>query len=392
MLTTLLPGTGAYAEEVDTQSTAANSSDVSAMEMAAAMGAGWNLGNALDAYDFTGGKETAWGNPVVTQDLIHTVKTAGFKTIRIGVTYMNHIGSAPDYEIDVNWLNRVNEVVNYAIAENMYVVIDIHADANHDTANGAWLLVDSDDQDEIEAKFQKVWAQIADRFKTYDSRLIFEGMNEIRENGNYSAPKYSTTYERINKYNQIFVDTVRASGGYNDERFLIVPGYNTNIEYTAGDYGFQMPADTAQDKLMVSVHYYDPYDFCLNESDDDIYAWGQGETGAVTYHSESNVDSAMQQLQTRFTSKGIPVFVGEYGAVDKSFTHVENAEYRRYFYEYVCKAVREIGGIPCCWDNGWTGNYGFALFNRSTCEVLHQDIIDGIMRAVSGNDYVIEKP
>jgi len=367
-----------------------------AMEVAEDMGAGWNLGNGLDAYDSTGGNEYAWGNPTITQDLIHSVKQSGFKTIRVGVSYMNHIGSAPDYQIDTNWMNRVNEVVNYAITEDMYVIIDIHADANHDTANGAWLLVDSDNQEEIETKFRKVWEQVADRFKTYDSRLIFEGMNEIREKGNYDAPKYATTYERINRYNQIFVDTVRASGGHNDQRFLIIPGYNTNIEYTAGNYGFQMPTDTAQNKIMVSVHYYDPYDFCLNEENDSIYAWGQKAIdegkGAVTYHTEANVDSAMQLLNQRFVSNGIPVFVGEYGAVDKSFANSENAEYRRYFYEYVCKAVRDIGGVPCCWDNGWKGNYGFALFDRSTGAVLHQDIIDGIMRATSGNHYTIQVP
>lgn len=111
-------------------------------------------------------------------------------------------------------------------------------------------------------------------------------MNKIRENGNYSAPANPDTYTRINEYNQIFVDTVRSSGGENNKRFLIVPGYNTNIEYTAGDYGFVLPNDTAEHKIMVSVHYYDPYDFCLNEDNDDIYGWGNSAVssndGAVT--------------------------------------------------------------------------------------------------------------
>ncbi|MGN0255800.1 MAG: glycoside hydrolase family 5 protein, partial [Chordicoccus sp.] len=290
--TLTLPASSVYAAEADGFNQTASS-------LAEDMGAGWNLGNALDAYDSTGGNETAWGNPKVSKDLIDAVKNAGFKTIRIPVTYMNHIGKAPDYKIDTDWLNRINEVVNYAISDDLYTVIDIHADANHDTVNGSWLLVDSDNQTEIENEFQKVWAQIADRFKTYDSRLIFESMNEIREKGNYSAPKLSTTYDRINTYNQIFVNTVRSSGGYNSQRFLIIPGYNTNIEYTAGNYGFKMPSDTASNKIMVSVHYYDPYDFCLNENNDAVYGWGeqaiQNNDGAVSWHSEKNVDEAMNE-------------------------------------------------------------------------------------------------
>lgn len=377
------------------KSASAEGFDKTAMEMAQEMGAGWNLGNSLDAYDENGGNETAWGNPEVTPELIHSVKEAGFETIRIPVSYMNHIGEAPDYTIDSDFLDRVQEVVDYAIGEDLYVVIDVHHDGNHDTDYGAWLMADADNQEEIEAKFEKVWEQLAARFKSYDDHLLFESMNEIGENGNYGEPQYDSTYENINSYNQIFVDTVRASGGNNAERFLIVPGYNTNIEYTAGDYGFAMPADTAKDKLIVSVHYYDPYDFTLNEGNDAVYAWGEAAVSAgsaVDYHTEETVDASMQQLKERFTDNGIPVFVGEYGAIDKTSYNSENEEYRRYYYEYVSKAVHDIGGVSCCWDNGWAGDHGFALFDRATGEVLHQDIIDGIMRSVSGEDYTIQVP
>lgn len=384
------------AGETLTANASTKSFDTPAIEVASDMGAGWNLGNALDAYNSTGGCETAWGNPVITKELIDTVKNAGFHTIRIPVTYMNHIGPAPDYKIDTNWLNRVNEVVDYAIADDLYTVIDIHSDANHDINNGAWLLVDSDNQNEIEVKFQKVWEQVADRFKMYDSKLVFESMNEIRENGNYSAPRNSDTYSRINRWNQIFVDTVRASGGNNRKRLLIVPGYNTNIEYTAGNYGFRLPSDSASNRLMVSVHYYDPYDFTLNEGNDAVYGWGSTAVttgdGAVSYHTEANVHDSMNQLKATFCDHNIPVFVGEFGAVDKSFANSRNAEYRRYFYEYVCKSVRDIGGVPCCWDNGWTGNYGFALIDRTTNTVIHQDIVDAIIRACSGNETSVPSP
>lgn len=392
---TMGAGTVSQATENSVEQTVLSFED-SAMDVAADMRVGWNLGNGLDAYDSTGGNEHAWGNPTITQDLINIVKNAGFHTIRIGVTYMNHIGEGPDYTVDEAWLDRVQEVVDYVMDADMYAIIDIHADANHDYSNGAWLHGDDPDQDTVKEKFQKVWNQIAGRFKDYGAGLIFESMNEIMEYGNYGAPQNEETYDLINTYNQIFVNTVRATGSNNASRFLIVPGYNTNIEYTAGNYGFELPQDSAEDKLMVSVHYYDPYDFCLNEDNDAVYGWGenaiQSNDGAVSWHSESSTLASMELLKQKFTSQGIPVVVGEFGAVDKSFSNSKNDEYRRYFYEFVCKAVSDIGGVPICWDNGWTGNYGLALFDRTNNTVFKQNLIDAIMRGTSGDDYVIQQP
>lgn len=368
----------------------------SAMEVAEDMKAGWNLGNGLDAYDSTGGNEYAWGNPTITQDLINTVKSAGFNTIRVDVTYMNHIGNAPNYTIDRTWLNRVQQVVDYVMNADMYAIIDIHADANHDYSNGAWLHVDDTNQDAIKVKYQKVWEQIVSRFKDYGVHLIFESMNEIMEQGNYNAPNNASTYENINAYNQIFVNTVRNTGSNNANRFLLMPGYNTNIEFTAGNYGFKLPEDSATDKQMVSVHFYDPHDFCLNEGNDAIYGWGQSAIdsgdGAVSWHNETSVLNSMSLLEQSFTSKGIPVIVGEFGAVDKSFTNAKNSEYRRYFYEFVSKAVSDSGGVPICWDNGWIGNYGLALFDRTNNTIVQPDLVNAIMRGTSGTNYTIQQP
>ena len=369
----------------------------SAMDFAADMKIGWNLGNSLDAYDLSGGNETAWNNPVVTQSLIQLVKAQGFNTIRIPVTYMNRIGAAPDYTIETAWLNRVQEVVDYVINEGLYAIIDIQADANHDTAYGAWLHIDDADQTTVRAKFESVWDQIATRFRDYDEKLIFESANELMEQGNYGTPADPDTYDNINTLNQIFVNTVRATGSNNAQRFLIVPGYNTDIYSTAVFQGFELPTDTATDKLMVSVHFYDPYDFTLNESNDTIFAWGQtainaGSPNAVTWHAESGVQTSMGYIENAFTNNGIPVIFGEFGAVDKSFVDSSNSEYRRYYYEYVTKAITEAGGVAICWDNGWTGNYGLALFDRTTNTVTQQDIIDGMMRASSGTSYVIDQP
>lgn len=367
-----------------------------AMDVAKDMKVGWNLGNGLDAYDSQGGNETAWGNPTITPSLIQKVKDAGFKTIRIPVTYMNRIGPAPDYTVDSAWLNRVQQVVDYVQNKGLYAIIDIHADANHDYIHGAWLHIDDPDQTIVRTKFKKVWEQIANKFKDYDQKLIFESMNEQRENGNYGEPKRPSTYDNINALNQICVDTVRATGSNNAKRFIIVPGYNTNIYYTAVYKGFKLPTDSAKDKLMVSAHYYDPYQFTLDEQADNIYAWGQSAVNAGNPHAvsadENSVQESMQQIKYAFISKGIPVIIGEFGAEDKSFINSSNKEYRRYFYEYVTKAICDAGALPICWDSGWTGKYGIALFNRNTNMPVHQELIDAIMRGSSGRDYAIAQP
>lgn len=369
----------------------------SAMEVARDMKVGWNLGNGLDAYDYSGGNETAWGNPVITQSLIRAVKNAGYKTIRIPVTYMNRIGPAPDYTIDASWLDRVRQVVDYAMDEGLYTIINVHHDGNHDTGYGAWLHVDDWNQTAVRAKYRRVWQQIAEKFKNYGSKLMFESMNEVMEQGNYGTPNQSSTYPNINALNQICVDTVRASGGNNAQRYIIVPGYNTNIYSTAVFKGFQLPSDSAKDKLMVSVHYYDPYDFSLNESNDNIYAWGRsaidaGNPHAITWHDEASVQESMQQLKDAFTSKGIPVVVGEFGAGDKSFVNSSNSDYRRYYYEYVTKAVTDAGGVMICWDNGWKGDHGLALFDRTNNTPFQKAIIDAMMRASGGKEYTIAQP
>lgn len=394
--TALLIGLAAFYGEKDVSASAISFSS-SAMDVAQDMKVGWNLGNSLDAYDYSGGNETAWNNPTVTRSLIQLVKAEGFNTIRIPVTYMNRIGDGPNYTIEEAWLNRVQEVVDFAIDENLYVIINIQADGNHDYNYGAWLHIDDADQTTIRAKYQKVWEQISSKFKDYGVKLIFESMNEAMEQGNYGTPEYEDTYNNINTLNQIFVDTVRTTGSNNVNRFLLVPGYNTDIYNTVILPGFELPQDTATDKLMVSVHFYDPYDFTLNESNDTIYAWGQtaidnGNTHAVTWHNESSVQTSLSYVYNAFTSKGIPVVFGEYGAVDKSFVDSANNEYRRYYYEYVTKAIGDIGAVGICWDNGWTGNYGLALFDRSNNTVAHQEIIDGIMRGASGQNYTITQP
>lgn len=355
------------------------------------MKAGWNLGNTLDAYDGTTANETAWGNPKSTQEFFNKLAETGIGTVRIPVTYIGKIGEAPDYKIDEEWLGRVEEVAGYALNAGLYAIINIHHDGNHTTY--AWLDATLEDQTEVRVKFTKIWEQLAERFQGYGGHLIFESMNEILEKGNYSTNIKPETYENINMLNQIFVDTVRTAGGENASRYLLVPGYNTNIDATAGDFGFVLPSDSAEKRLMVSAHFYDPYDLCLNESKK-IYKWGQKATkgGKPNWGHEDNVDGQMQKLADAFTSKGVPVILGEYGIIDKTYVNEESNAYRRYYIEYVAKSAVEHGVLPVYWDNGYNGKNGFAIIDRNTGEPLYPELVEGLVRGATEKNYEILPP
>ena len=378
--------------------------NLSALEFSEQMGVGWNLGNSLDAYINGYPSETAWGNPVITQELIQSIKEEGFTTVRIPVTYMNHIDDHNNYQINEAWLDRVQEVVDWVLEAGMYPIINIHHDGNNDYWGGAWLSIEEFpyenpnwqwsglelqlNQQEIQRKYTRVWEQIALRFEAYDERLIFESANELRELWNYGDPVGPSSMVNLNRLNQIFVDTVRATGGNNANRYLLIAGYNTNLWITSSNHlGFQMPRDSVNDRLMLSIHYYDPWDFALNEDNDEVFKWGEevnriGAPNVDTWGHETYVRQSLNELNQKFISRGIPVIMGEYGAVDKSHVDPVAHEYRRYYLEYVTRAMMETGAIvPVYWDNGWSGDYGFAIFNRHNGEPLHRDLVSGITRA-----------
>ena len=351
-----------------------------------AMGAGWNLGNQLESAIGGTPCETYWGNPTITEGLIQAVRNAGFKSIRVPVSYLNKIGSGPDYTIDSAWLNRVQEVVDMCIENDLYVIINMHGDG-YNSIDGGWLLCNGSDQASIREKYQACWEQIAYKFKDYDHHLIFESMNEEFD-GTYGTPN-STYYSNINTLNQIFVDTVRKTGGNNAKRWLMVPGWNTNIEYTAGNYGFVIPSDnylssdiaSGEKRIMISVHYYDPWDFCGAESST-YTQWGSKASDSSKvpgYCDEAYMNYAFGLLQSRFTSQGYPVVIGEYGAIDKSAYDWQNAACRADYALKVCTYADMYGCIPFWWDNGYNGTYGFALFDRYTYEVTQPTVIDAIM-------------
>lgn len=354
------------------------------------MGAGWNLGNQLEATINGTPSETAWGNPVVTQALIQKVKEAGFKTIRIPVSYLNHIGSAPNYTINATWLNRVKTVVDYAYNEGLYVIVNIHGDGYNSVA-GSWLLVNLSNQTAIRAKYQKVWEQIANTFANYDERLIFESMNEVFD-GNYGTPN-AAYYSNLNAYNQIFVDTVRQTGGNNSARWLLIPGWNTNIDYTVGNYGFALPLDNyrssaipaSEKRIMISVHYYSPWDFA-GEENGNITQWGATATNPSkksTWGQEDYLDAQLLSTYNKFVTQGYPVVVGEFGSIDKTAYDSSNAAYRAAYAKAVAEASKKYGAVPVVWDNGHNGQYGFALFNRSNLTITQPAIINAIMSAMN---------
>jgi endoglucanase len=357
-----------------------------AKSLVAQFSIGWNLGNSLDAV----GGETAWGNPMVTPALIQAVAAAGFKVVRVPVTWAKHFGAGPTFTIEPAWLKRVEEIVSYVTDTGMYAIINVHHDGA-EGGDGEWLsLRDSSGSANaahdmaVQAQFVALWKQIATHFANHGDKLLFESMNEIKVGYEKPDPAY---YKPINALNQVFVDTVRATGGNNATRCLVVPGYNTNIEYTLA--GFTAPTDPAPGRLILSVHYYDPWSFA---GSGETHAWGMGSPGADNWGQEAHADAQFEMLKTTYVSAGLPVIIGEYGAVHQDSA----ANYRRYYMEYVTKAAVDRGIIPVYWDNGGknSGADGFGLFDRASNQSLYPEVLQAMMRAAT-EDYpssAIAKP
>lgn len=341
---------------------------------------GWNLGNSLEAIivnngNYSGG-ETSWGNPVTTKILIDAVKAAGFNTIRIPVSWSHKLINQSTFQISQQWKERVEEVVNYAMDNDMFVIINLHWD-------GGWLDQPIySKQTELNTKLAALWKQIAIHFRNYDDRLLFAGTNEVHVEGNYNAP----TNENLavqNSFNQTFVNTVRATGGRNAYRHLVVQGYNTNIEFTYNS--FVMPTDNVENKLMVEVHYYDPYDFTLMESGAIKTEWGAAFSGGnvSNWGQEAWVNTTFEKMKSKFVNNGVPVILGEYGAMlratltgDALTRHITA---RNNYLEFVTNAAMQNGMVPIYWDNGFYGDKGFALFNRSTGAIEDNGALQAII-------------
>jgi endoglucanase len=337
---------------------------------------GWNLGNSLDVPE----GETAWGNPRVTPGLLGAVAKAGFGLVRVPVTWTPHTGPGPAYVIAPSWFERVDEVVGYARSAGLYCVINVHHDGADGFKSVQWLALKDaagntteENDAAVRAHFGTVWTQIAKHFSDYGEELLFESMNEVHDGYGTPDPRH---FAFINDLNQQFVSLVRASGGNNAKRHLIVPGYNTNIDHTIE--GFKLPADPVPNRLILSIHYYDPYLFALEGK---THAWGSASPGRDNWGQEDFVVAQFDKLKSTFVDRGVPVLIGEYGATRQAGFD----DYRRYYVEYVTKAAVDRGMLPVFWDNGASGSGGekFGLIERRTNSVLYPDLMNAMRRAAT---------
>lgn len=356
---------------VDTEPEAEKVQGPTAEEVVADIVIGWNLGNALDS-NMNGRRglstETCWGNPKTTKEMIDTIKATGFNAVRVPVTWFNHLDLTTN-EIDVEWMDRVEEVVNYVLDNDMYCIINVH----HDTGEQGWLKASSKGIDVKKTRFEAIWKQVSERFKDYDDKLLFESFNEILdENSEWTKPG-TEAVTITNELNQIFVDTVRASGGKNATRCLVVNTYcaGGNKEVTQN---FVLPTDTVANKLIVEAHIYQPFYFTSHVSPD-VIEWA---------NNKYTLESQLNNMRNTFVKKGIPVIIGEFGAVDKNGNTRQRETWLR-FYIDTCYNY----GMKCFWwDNGNAAEY--EIMNRRTLEITEPTLVEIMMTEANGGTYVFE--
>ncbi|MGE8340820.1 Endoglucanase A precursor [Flavobacterium sp. ACN2] len=348
----------------------------SAVELAAKIKLGWNIGNTLEA---TGG-ETAWGNPKVTKALIDAVKANGFNAIRIPCSWNQNLENAATAKIKADWLNRVKEVVQYCIDNDMYVVVNIHWD-------GGWLENNITEAKKVEnnAKQKAFWEQIATHLRGFDEHLLFASANE-------PAVEDATQMAVLNSYHQTFIDAVRSTGGKNATRVLVVQGPTTDIEKT-NKLMTTLPTDKVTGRMMVEVHYYAPWNFAGLTKDETwgkmFYYWGAGFHSTTdternaTWGEEADLEKNFKLMKTQFVDKGIPVLLGEFGAIrrttltgDALTLHLNS---RAYYLKTVVKTAKANGLLPFYWDEGSLGNNGFGIMNRTNNTVFDTQALNALI-------------
>jgi endoglucanase len=347
--------------------------------------AGWNLGNSLDAHSSGIAGEGSWGNPRANQELFDGVKAAGFDIVRSPITWMGYIGDAPDFRISPVRLRRVAEVVEMAHNAGLKVIINIHHDGATDTNRGdlGWLSIFQASRnqryfDRITSQFVRMWVQIATYFRNYGDWLIFEGFNELHD-GNWCSGGDPSQFITLIRWNQLFVDAVRSTGGNNEERFLIISPYVKAPKHLISP-GFFMPEDSAQGKLIVSFHYYDPHEFGVEGS---RAAWG-------TPADRQRVDDDFAPFKERFIDNNIQVIVGECGAVlqlhpDNPAREAEARQSRLEYIPHVFSAARKYGLVPIYWDNGSIRGSGekFGLLDRDNGQPNSPESAELIRRMIN---------
>ncbi len=372
-----------------------------ALVLAKKMYLGWNLGNALECTGATttgsvASGETDWGNAAVTKAIIDAVKATGINAVRIPCAWNRYLESSTNYKIKDFWLARVKQVVDYCVNNGMYAILNIHWD-------GGWLENNPTlaKQAEVNKKQKAIWEQIAIYFRNYDEHLLFAGANEV----NMGSTGGNPTQDNFNvqmSYNQTFVDAVRSTGGKNAYRNLIIQAFNTNIDQAVSN--LKVSTDNTANRMMVEVHYYDPWQFCGLESDAnwgkyfalwgaDFHQYATGElTGrAATFGEEDYVKTQFAKMKTNFVDKGYPVILGEFSPTRRmsltgdALTH--HLDSRAYYAKYVTEQAKNYGIIPFYWDNGGTGDKGCGIFNRSTTVAEDTKALNGLVQGAAAGKY-----
>ena len=352
------------------------------------LGIGWNMGNQLDASSNGVADETCWGNPACTAQTMQGVRAAGFETVRIPVTWVGHIGEAPDYTLESAYLERVATVVGYAREAGLKAIINVmHDDGiNSDgtSQTGCWINIkEAAESDEANARMTAqivaVWTQIAERFKDFDSNLMFESFNEVQDGGwGYGAnlTDDGRQYAVLNAWNQAVVNAIRATGGNNASRWIGVPGYAASISYTIDN--LVVPADPAG-KVAVAIHSYDPYNFCIQTAtvDGGTDDWGSDSDKAA-------IDLLMQRLATAYLSQGVTAYIGEFGCCKRADATKEPN--RLAWLKYFSRTARTYGLSLLLWDNAALGggNESHVYIDHGTGEVLDADAVQAVMDGYNG--------
>ena len=348
--------------------------NVTSLEVARLMGYGINLGNTMEACDANNRipnrdpeiYETMWGNPVTTQEMITGMKNAGFKTLRIPVAWTNAMDfETGDFTVNDAYLDRVEEIINYALNEDMFVIVNNHWD------HGWWSMFGHPSlqwRDFAMQMFISMWTQIAERYEHFDHRVIFEPSNEEWGNRFNDRTRFSQTggvltedecYELLTELSQVFVDLIRSTGGNNANRFLLMMGYNTDVKMTL-DERFVLPTDIVPNRLLLSVHYYTPWSYCGDTS-------GVGSWGRTTEVEEMNY---LLGSLTKFTDKGFGVVIGEWGVLDN-----EGPDRLTFFTNFLDNCDLH-GFVPVLWDTGYDPLHGRLFDRKETHTIIAPEILE----------------
>ncbi len=367
LLNFLLFSCATVSQNTETVQKKRDMSKTNVTRIALEMTAGWNLGNTMDAL----GGETAWSNPETTKEMIDSIADAGFNVLRLPVSWGQFTGEAPEYKISDDQVARVKEIADWAISNDMYVILNMHHEDE-------WLIPTLEKAEVVEAQFTKMWEQIATSFNNYGDKLIFEAMNEPRIVGseNEWIGGDENSWPVINKLNQIFVDTIRASGGNNQYRALLVTPYGANGNKGANN--FVIPQG---DNLMISIHSYDPTRFTFySKSDTDLKNWDG------RYNSE--IDDLFDTLYELFVMKGYPVVITEFGSTTKEYTSKDgitgpNEQEMLKWASYFIQTAKKNSVKTVWWDNGriGMGDDFFALLDRQNNTIIKPDLVKGMIAA-----------